>query len=138
METKKKIILSAAFLAAVVSAYAQGNGQAGITEATNKEIMGRFTKYFVTDLSSSNRLLLASSVDSVNPELKNPKNLLQSLFLDNTRELDLKQAFKDAFNMEITLDYSSMLKLCFRVAKIMPDIPEDPRKAYPIRTRRRI
>ena len=35
METKKKIILSAALLAAVVSAYAQGNGQAGITEATN-------------------------------------------------------------------------------------------------------
>lgn len=96
------------------------------------EIMGHFTKFFVTDLSSSNRLLLASSVDSVNPELKNPQNLLQSLFLDNTRELDLKQAFKDAFNMEITLDYSSMLKLCFRVAKKMPDIPEDPRKAYPI------
>ena len=35
METKKKVILSAALLAAVVSAYAQGNGQAGITEATN-------------------------------------------------------------------------------------------------------
>ena len=35
METKKKIILSAALLAAVVSAYAQGNGQAGINEATN-------------------------------------------------------------------------------------------------------
>ena len=34
METKKKIFLSAALLAAVVSAYAQGNGQAGITEAT--------------------------------------------------------------------------------------------------------
>ena len=31
METKKKIILSAALLAAVVSAYAQGNGQAGVT-----------------------------------------------------------------------------------------------------------
>lgn len=30
METKKKIFLSAALLAAVVSAYAQGNGQAGI------------------------------------------------------------------------------------------------------------
>lgn len=102
------------------------------TERRKKEIMGTFTKYFVTDLSSSNRLLLASSVDSVNPELKNPQNLLQSLFLDNTRELDLKQAFKDAFNMEITLDYSSMLKLCFRVAEKMPDIPEDPRKAYPI------
>ncbi len=32
---RKKIFLSAAILAAVVSAYAQGNGQAGITEATN-------------------------------------------------------------------------------------------------------
>ena len=31
---RKKIFLSAAILAAVVSAYAQGNGQAGITEAT--------------------------------------------------------------------------------------------------------
>lgn len=102
------------------------------TERRKKEIMGPFTKYFVTDLSSSNRLLLASSVDSVNPELKNPQNLLQSLFLDSTRETDLKQAFKDAFNMEITLDYSSMLKLCFRVAKKMPDIPENPRTAYPI------
>lgn len=33
--TRKKIFLSAAILAAAVSAYAQGNGQAGITEATN-------------------------------------------------------------------------------------------------------
>ena len=41
METKKKIFLSAALLAAVVSAYAQGNGQAGITEATNM-----ITSYF--------------------------------------------------------------------------------------------
>ena len=32
---RKKIFLSAAILAAVVSAYAQGGGQAGITEATN-------------------------------------------------------------------------------------------------------
>ena len=32
---EKENLLSAAILAAVVSAYAQGNGQAGITEATN-------------------------------------------------------------------------------------------------------
>ena len=38
---RKKIFLSAALLAAVVSAYAQGNGQAGITEATNM-----ITSYF--------------------------------------------------------------------------------------------
>lgn len=96
------------------------------------EIMGPFTKYFVTDLSSSNRLLLASSVNAVNPELKNPANLLQALFLDTTKDSDLKQAFRSAFDMDIALDYSSMLKLCFRIAKKMPQIPEDPRKAYPI------
>ena len=33
---KKKIFLSAAILAVAVSVYAQGNGQAGITEATNQ------------------------------------------------------------------------------------------------------
>lgn len=68
-------------------------------------------------------------MDSVNPELKDPQNLLQSLFLDNTRELDLKQAFKDAFNMEITLDYSSMLKLCFRVAKKNARYSRRPKKS---------
>lgn len=97
-----------------------------------KEILGPFTKYFVSDLSSSNRLLLASSVISVNPEIKNPANLLQSLFLDDSREPELIKAFRDAFNMDIKLDYSSMQKLCLRVSKEMPDIPDDPRKAYPI------
>ena len=38
---RKKIFLSAALLAAVVSTYAQGNGQAGITEATSM-----ITSYF--------------------------------------------------------------------------------------------
>lgn len=32
---KKRIFLSAAFIVAAASAFAQGNGQAGITEATN-------------------------------------------------------------------------------------------------------
>ena len=38
---RKKIFLSAVLLAAVLSAHAQGNGQAGITEAT-KMITGYF------------------------------------------------------------------------------------------------
>ena len=39
IEMKKKIFLSAALLAAVMGAYAQGNGQAGITEATNLSLI---------------------------------------------------------------------------------------------------
>ena len=41
IKMKKKIFLSAALLAAVMGVYAQGNGQAGITEATNM-----ITSYF--------------------------------------------------------------------------------------------
>lgn len=101
-------------------------------ERRNNEILGKFTKWFVTDLSSSNRLKLASSVNAVNPELNNPTNLLQSLYLDDSHDPILQRAFKDAFDMDIALDYSAMVKFCFRVAKEMPDIPDDPRKAYHI------
>ncbi len=97
-----------------------------------KNIYGYLTKFFVSDLSSSNRLLLASSVSSVNPETNNPTNLLQSLFLDNQIDPIIKNAFKDAFKMDIALDYSAMTMLSLRVAEKMPDIPDDPRKAYPI------
>lgn len=101
-------------------------------ERRKNEIMGRFTQFFVSYLNSSNRLSLASSVDSLNPENNHPSNLLQSLFLDNRKDEYLKDAFKKAFGMEITLDYSSMLKLCFRIAKNLPIIPDDPRSAYKI------
>lgn len=103
------------------------------SEHSRKEyIYGYLTKFFVSDLSSSNRLSLASSVSSVNPETNNPTNLLQSLFLDNQIDPIIKNAFKDAFKMDIALDYSAMTMLSLRVAEKMPDIPDDPRKAYPI------
>lgn len=54
------------------------------TNRRGKEILGYFTKFFVADLSSSNRLLLASSVNSVDPETNHPANLLQALFLDGS------------------------------------------------------
>lgn len=106
--------------------YNQGDAQ------RTERILGYLTKFFVSDLSSSNRLSLASSVNSANPETSNPTNLLQSLFLNNTVDPIIKKAFNDAFKMDIALDYSGMTKLCLRVAEEMPDIPENPRKAYPI------
>lgn len=101
-------------------------------ENREKYILGHLTKFFVSDLSSSNRLSLASSVSSVNPETNDPTNLLQSLFLDNNVDPTIKKAFKDAFKMDIALDYSAMTQLSLKVAEKMPIIPEDPRKAYHI------
>lgn len=101
-------------------------------EKRKSKVLGNLTRFFVSDLSSSNRLALASSVNSINPETKNPKNILQALFLDKTVEPTIQMAFTDAFRMELALDYSGMTKLCFRVAEKMPDIPADPREAYTI------
>ena len=38
---KKKVLFAAAFMLATVGAYAQGNGIAGITEATNKRMANK-------------------------------------------------------------------------------------------------
>ena len=45
---KTKVLFSAAFMLATVGAYAQGNGIAGITEATNK-----VTSYYDPDTSKT-------------------------------------------------------------------------------------
>ena len=45
---KKKVLFAAAFMLATVGAYAQGNGIAGITEATNM-----VTSYFDPDTSKT-------------------------------------------------------------------------------------
>lgn len=92
-------------------------------------ITGRYTKYMVSYMNSSNRLQLANSVSSFDPSTENPQNLIQSLFLDKEKDYILMDAFQKAFNMEIRLDYSGMTKFSFRVAQKFPDIPEDPRTA---------
>lgn len=38
---KKKVLFATAFMLATVGAYAQGNGIAGITEATNKRMSNK-------------------------------------------------------------------------------------------------
>lgn len=45
-------------------------------------------------------------------------------------EAVLRQAFKDAFNQDIKLDVSQLLKLCFRIGSKVNQIPADARTAY--------
>lgn len=95
--------------------------------------LGNISKFRVSYLSASSRLLVAQSADSYNPHTEPPQNLLQGLFGASPDVGDkLSEAFKNAFNMDIVLDYSGMRRLALRVAKNFEHIPEDPRKAYPI------
>lgn len=95
-------------------------------------ILGNITKYRVANLDSSTRLNLVLSTPSFNPNLDNPSNLIQSLFLDENNELLLIKAFKSAFDMDIKMDYSELISLCLRVGKKLPKIPEDPQQACKI------
>ncbi len=95
-------------------------------------ILGNISKYRVTNLNSSTRLNLVTSTAAFNPNADNPSNLLQSLFLEKANEALLQDAFKNAFEMDVKLDYSELISMCLRVVKKMPEIPEDPQKAYRI------
>lgn len=95
-------------------------------------VLGNISKFKVSHLDSSTRLNLIKTTNSFNPDFEDPANILQNLFVQKENEELLKMAFNEAFGMEVMLDYSGLKDFCLRVAKEFPDIPEDPRKAYPI------
>jgi len=95
-------------------------------------VLGNISKFKVSHLDSSTRLNLIRTTSSFNPDTEDPSNILQNLFLQKENEELLKIAFNEAFGMEVMLDYSGLKDFCLRVAKEFPEIPEDPRKAYPI------
>jgi ABC-type branched-subunit amino acid transport system ATPase component len=96
-------------------------------------MLGNLAKYRVSFLDASSRLAVARTVPSFNPSEGPPTNLLQGLFAnDESIETELRNAFKNAFGMDIKLDYSGMQELTFRVAQEFGVIPDDPRKAFPI------
>ena len=95
-------------------------------------VLGNISKFKVSHLDSSTRLNLIKTTSSFNPDIEDPANILQNLFVKKENEELLKKAFSEAFGMEVMLDYSGLKDFCLRVAKEFPVIPEEPRKDYPI------
>lgn len=95
-------------------------------------VLGNLSKFKVSHLDSSTRLNLINTTSSFNPDIEDPSNILQNLFINKENEDLLKIAFNEAFGMEVMLDYSGLKDFCLRVAKEFPEIPQDPREAYPI------
>jgi len=95
--------------------------------------LGNLSKFRVSYLDAASRLQVAQSASSYNPQIQPPQNLLQGLFgADLGEEAKLRDVFKQTFGIDIRLDYSGMTQLTLRLAKEFPEIPDDPRKAYPI------
>lgn len=91
-----------------------------------------FGNFFVTLLSTEDRLKLIKESQSgdVNKEIS---NLLQAFYKEGkAAENKLREIVKDAFNIDIKLDYTSLIKLVFRIGSDMDKLPSDPRDARPI------
>jgi ABC-type branched-subunit amino acid transport system ATPase component len=95
--------------------------------------LGNLSKFRVSYLDAASRLQVAQSSGSHNPHTQPPQNLLQGLFgADLGEEAKLRDVFRQTFGIDIRLDYSGMTQLTLRLTKEFPEIPDDPRKAYPI------
>ena len=89
--------------------------------------LGNISRFRVSYLDASSRLLVALTAESYNPHTGPPGNLLQGLFGGSSEvEEELGETFKNTFKMDIRLDYSGMRQLTLRVAKEFEKIPEDP------------
>lgn len=91
-----------------------------------------FGKYYIALMDAETRLRLSSETDSFSPSEATPDNILQSLFLKPSLEEVLKQAFKESFNQDITLDCSQLVKLSLRVGVGANQIPKNVRFAHSI------
>lgn len=91
-----------------------------------------FGKYYIALMDAETRLRLSSETNSFVPQETMPDNLLQSLFLIPELESELRRAFNMAFQQDIKLDVSQLLKICIRVGEKVSQIPADARTAYNI------
>lgn len=102
--------------------------------ATNLDFtFGNISKFRVSYLDAESRLNVTKVTGAHNPHTQAPQNLLQGLFgAEASVEETLRNAFRETFSTDLRLDYSGMTQLAIRVAKEFGEIPEDPRKAYPL------
>ncbi len=96
---------------------------AGRNQSALLQNLGRF---WVAHLDAESRLRLASPTDCYDLRSENPSNALQAFFAGgSTDQEELRKAFKDAFDMDVALDWAAMRRWYLRVRKSFGDIPTE-------------
>ena len=102
------------------------------TPNTIKNFCSWFGNFFITHLSTEDRLRIIKESPSGNVNIS-IGNLLQAFYKEGkVAEDKLRDIIKDAFNLDIKLDFTSLINLVFRIGSDMDSIPSDPREARPI------
>ncbi|UII75506.1 ATP-binding protein [Flagellimonas sp. HMM57] len=97
-------------------------------EQSRKNFSNYFGNFLVNFLSTEDRLknILQSKSGEVNKQVE---NLLQAVYKEGTEiEAKLRELVKDSFELDILLDYTNLVNLCFRISKSFGTVPTDPRE----------
>lgn len=95
---------------------------------SEKQFSNHFGSFLVSFLSTEDRLknILQSNV-SRNDQVD---NLLQAVYNEGLDiENNLRKIVQELFDLDIKLDYSSLINICFRIADNFSDVPTDLREA---------
>lgn len=97
-----------------------------LTEKNKSEVLQNFGRFLVAHLDAESRLGLASPTDCYDRRVEAPSNALQAFLAGGPKaQEELRTAFKDAFGMDIALDWAAMRRWYLRIGKSFGDIPND-------------
>ncbi len=83
-------------------------------------------RYWVAHLDAESRLRLASPTECYDTRSETPENALQVFFSElDVCQPELRKAFKQAFAVDIGLDWASMRRWYLRVGSDFGDLPSD-------------
>jgi ABC-type cobalamin/Fe3+-siderophores transport system ATPase subunit len=90
------------------------------------DLLRNLGRFWVAHLDAESRFRLASPTDCYDVRSESPGNALQAFFAGGKPFLDdLRKAFKDAFGIDIALDWAAMRRWYLRVGRDFGDIPDD-------------
>jgi energy-coupling factor transporter ATP-binding protein EcfA2 len=93
------------------------------------QLQASLGRYWIALLDAESRFKLAAPTESYDPRRESPRNALQAFYA--RREIlqpDLRRAFKEAFGIDIALDWAALKNLYLRVGPDFGVIPEEQGK----------
>ena len=99
---------------------------ASSTAAANQsQILQHMGSYWVAHLDAKGRFNLTAPTDAYDTRTESPRNALQKFYNDRgAAQPSLRSAFREAFGVDIALDWAAMKRWYLRVGTDFGDLPE--------------
>lgn len=92
---------------------------------TQRHLLANMGQYWVAHLDAEGRFRIAAPAESYDTRRESPANAMQAFFDEGRSALDeLRVAFREAFGMDIALDWAAMRQLYLKVGRDFGNIPD--------------